>query len=496
VPYTAPFDPVPIIATGTKFAGQTNMKSSRVIPPKNWNEFWSRETAYLAEGLRWPLVGGAPVSVLTYQPGPEERLVYLHEGQTENFLHVDNLSRDFICNASPQTPWHSKVCRVQDAQIKEFMVTEHDVRKRVFDAETRKYPHYPYSSRDGFLKRDTEYRLQLLFAAPVYCTLKDWWKRLPRLGYCYTVEDQLGKPHTPAETLPKAPTDQMLMIMAVSVAIRLLDKRLRLVFNNSYRWSKDGSSKEDYVEVKTPQIICNLSKRKVDDRSIFFVAKLILAHHLFFPHSPEALRIFQLLSNNKCDDILALHGWPKTSRPISPTTDLRDSVNNLATDLHHLTHAIERWSGPVDAIAGKKECGEAFPEHVRLALALLCGEPKWDASSETFMIVPPLSLQDLGPINMPVFSKRQLVKKGTGQPSFYLETLCPIGNDYPQPKWNITAMDGMIFPAGDGPKEDEHKLEWTSKYIYSRYLLAFPGMRTTPRRKPPRKRQKVQNSTS
>jgi hypothetical protein len=101
------------------------------------------------------------------------------------------------------------------------------------------------------------------------------------------------------------------------------------------------------------------------------------------------------------------------------------------------------------------------------------------------MIVPPSPIQDLSPINMPVFSKRQLVKKGNGQPSFYLETLCPIRNDYPRPKWNTTTMDGMIFPAGDGFKEDEHKLEWTSKYIYSRYLLAFPG-KTTRRRKLPR----------
>jgi hypothetical protein len=30
----------------------------------------------------------------------------------------------------------------------------------------------------------------------------------------------------------------------------------------------------------------------------------------------------------------------------------------------------------------------------------------------------------------------------------------------------------MIFPAGNGFEENEHKLEWTSKYIYSRYILA------------------------
>ena len=461
------------------------MKSSRVIPPKDWHEFWSRETAFLSEGLRWPLIGGAPVSVLSYQPGPEERLVYLQEGQTNNFLHVDSLSRDILYSASPQSTWNSVIRRVTDVQIREFMVNGPDVRKRVFDAENERYAHYPYSSRDGFLKRNTEYRLQLLFSAPVYLSKKDWWKRLPRLGYCYTVGDQLGNPHAPAEALPTYPTDRMLMIMAVSVANRLLDKRLRLVFNNSYRWSDDGSSKTDYVEVKTPQIICCLSKKRLDDRSIFFIAKLILAHHLFFPHSPEALRIFQLLSNDRCDDILTMHGWPRTLRPILPTTNLRESIDNLVADLHYLTHALGRWSGPFDATVGNRECGEAFPEHVRLVLALLCGDPKWDASSEAFMIVPPSPIQDLSPINMPVFSKRQLVKKGNGQPSFYLETLCPIRNDYPRPKWNTTTMDGMIFPAGDGFKEDEHKLEWTSKYIYSRYLLAFPG-KTTRRRKLPR----------
>ena len=109
------------------------MKSSRVIPPKDWHEFWSRETAFLSEGLRWPLIGGAPVSVLSYQPGPEERLVYLQEGQTNNFLHVDSLSRDILYSASPQSTWNSVIRRVTDVQIREFMVNGPDVRKRVFE---------------------------------------------------------------------------------------------------------------------------------------------------------------------------------------------------------------------------------------------------------------------------------------------------------------------------------------------------------------------------
>ena len=162
-----------------------------------------------------------------------------------------------------------------------------------------------------------------------------------------------------------------------------------------------------------------------------------------------------------------------------PTANLRDSIDNLVADLHHLTHALERWSGPVNATARNKECGEAFPEHVRLVLALLCGESKWNASSEVFMILPPSGIQNLGPINMPVFSKRQLMKKEDGEPSFYLKTLSPIGNDHPKPNWNTTTMDGMIFPADDGSNENEHRLEWTSKYIYSRYL-DFLGKKTSP----------------
>jgi hypothetical protein len=444
------------------------MKSSRV-PPKDWNEFWSRETAFLTDGLRWPLIGGAPISVLTYQSGPEERLVYLQEGQTKNLLQVDSFSRDFIYGGTLESTWNSLSSHVSHTQIDEFMANAPDVRQRVYDAENDRYPNYPYSSKDGFLKENTEYRLQLLFPAPVYHSAKEWWKRLPRLGYCYTVEDQLSGPHAPGDSLSRYPTDRMLMIMAVSVANRLLDKRLRLVFNNSYCWSDDGSSKADYVEAKTPAIICGLAKKKLDDRAIFFVAKLIFAHHLFFPHSPEALRIFQLITNNKCDEVLTMHGWPKTLRTIAPTTNLRESIDNLVADLHHLTHALGRWTGPVNATAQNKECGEAFLEHVRLVLALLCGEPQWNANSEVFMIVPPPPIQDLGPINMPVFSKRQLVKEN-GEPRFYLKTLCPIGNDHPQPSWNTTSMDGMMFPADDGSSEDEHKLEWTSKYIYSRYL--------------------------
>ena len=127
------------------------MKSSRVTPPRDWNEFWSRETAFLSEGLRWPLIGGAPVSVLSYQPEPEERLVYLQEGQTNNSLKVDRFSRDFIYGGSLESTWNSLIRRVTDAQIKEYMANEPDVRQRVFDAENKRYPNYPCSSKDGFL---------------------------------------------------------------------------------------------------------------------------------------------------------------------------------------------------------------------------------------------------------------------------------------------------------------------------------------------------------
>ena len=451
---------------------------------------WEREAKHLCEHLRWPFTGGAPISIFCFQPIPEERFVYLQSKEQSHseadrqslskrpplYLHADKLSKELLCDEHPQLPWSSIVRCVDKEQIVDYLKNDLAIRKQFCSADKKRYANELFDGRTYFLKEGTEYRLQLLFPSPVFHHASAWWKRLPRLGICYTIDDRLGKPHACNEKHVIDPTDHMLAIMAVSAGNRILAKRLRSMFNNSYAWAEDEKTADEYfIELDVARRLCTEEIRPSDDKGIFFVAKLLLAHHLFFPHSPEALRVIQLLSENTCNDVLEMHGWPKMKEAIPPSPNLKESIENLTMDLALLTHALVRWTDPGGKADPDKKVDftETLSNQICFVLALLCGKPIWitKGRSKHFAISPPALLQQYEPIEMPVYKDSQIATKTSGESSYYLKMLSPIESEAGLPSWNRTTLKMIKFPSHMGLLDKKHSSEWVSNYIFSRYLI-------------------------
>jgi hypothetical protein len=390
----------------------------------SWDDLWDREAKELCERLPLPLVRSAPVAVLCYQPAKEERLVYLNSvGSTPDPipLSVGENARKMFFNSSPTAPWRAEEITMTQRSATLYKKTSIDIRKRVYDAELLRYGNNAsklYQQGQYHYKVGLSYKLQSVFPSPLYHEHEYWWRRLPRLGICYTLDDSLGKledSRTGLETkdrIGRGATDPLLLICGVAAGNRILAKRLSLLLNGYRRWSKDDPE-EEFPGQRIARLLCadGIKPSDIDrwDEAVYIVSRLVIAHHMFFPQIPVALQIFEKLKVEP-NSILAASNWPPVSSlPATESDNLEVLVDFLVSDILFLLHALLRWEHP-DRAQERSDKGDlrtTLKELIKISLTLLGGMPE-TLFDEYGTIVPPRGLASLGTFSLPLYERTQL----------------------------------------------------------------------------------------
>lgn len=458
----------------------------------SWGVFWEQEANDLCERLPSLLVGGAPVTVLCYQPAKAERMVYLNRvkgGPSPIYFGVGQHARSLFFDPSLSAVWRTRYLEWSDRDVIRYIdETDEKIREDIWFAETDRYPKEWFDAKGHHYLAKRDYRLHAVFPSPLYHERDFWWRRLPRLGVCYTLSDQLGNvPDLIAEDRAKA-AESLLHIYGIGSGNRILGKRLRLALSGYYKWSGDERSTPQ-PEQRIARLIVTTgispSDSKTWDQALYLVARLILAHHIFFPQSPVGLQLFQVFDLDPNVDILQPHGWEATT--LIPVATAAPDGNrapqlfqNLVHDLIFLIHALVRWEDPEQVshrITGS-ELESTLGQLTRIALILLSGEPA-KLLDDRVTLTGHDELQRLGAAPIPVYDAKQF-KAILSSPSRdgyagFMAHLSPIGQSRNDRLFN-GIQHGAVVQMEPGQRRGRidnivhHTThEWVSKYMRARF---------------------------
>ena len=446
--------------------------------PLTWEEFWQREVKEVQSALHQELTEGAPITLLCYQPVPKERFVYLRTKSQEKSgspklieLLPDGAGKSYLLDAT-KTPWRGNHKKIEKQDVDDFFLNPEEARREIVETEKLRYESACQFDHDtlGLLNGET-YLRQIVIPSPIYEKNKRWWKHWPRLGLAYSVERQIGSQAGVEPELEREFSEQILLLMAVHAGNSILAKRLRLCFNYSYYWSDENSSSEYFVELDVAKTLC-MGSEKISDQSLFVICKLILAHHLFYPHRAVVLSIFELLESGLANRILNMHGWPDAPWFIKPSGGLETSLKELIADMSFLLWAIVKTNSSIN-LGSDFTKNEKLEKNLRkivcMALGVLAG--KIEIFDKSVILAPPSELAEIERMTIPFYTPSKLHKKAhTGDSEYFIKALSPINVGLVQPQWHKTNLTGMEFPDREPGSIPEY--EWLGKYIYARYILA------------------------
>lgn len=426
------------------------------------------EIQRLLEVLPPPLSGGAPVSALLFQPTKSGgRLVYLdRDVRRDNLISIDpgQVSVKFFFDVDDKSPWSAAEASVEQPTLVEYCEkNESDIRQRLAKQDGLRYSSIQFD-RNGVVSAGTRYSMHYLVPPPVYHHNIGWWKRLPRLGQIYSLGDQLEHKN-------------LLLICGMSVGIRALGIRLKLLLDC------ENAVRRTAFEIATAVA----SNRSVNpDDFQYLLAKLVAAHHWFYPYDPVALKIFRRLGSDP-DTVLNLHGWPATGwNNFDTNTPLGDLISQLAQDLSFLIYACTIWTAPGEN--ERKPSTELYDElkaALRTTIALICGTPrharvsgrtdvKYQDYPAEYMCIEPAKeiLQDKNTVpELPLLSRGQLVDKDHKWSKIadaYLLSLSPVG-PAPIEKWNKIRTSSVRGERAWLQRKEMGK--WLTGYTRARCLM-------------------------
>lgn len=411
----------------------------------NFDSLLADEIGRLVDVLPPPLIGGAPVSALLFQPTETGgRLVYLDSlVESDNPIHIDpgQVSEKFFFNVDDKSPWIPAEESVEQRSLDEYCTkNENEIRQRLAKQDALRYSSTKFE-QNGVVPPGTRYKMHYLVPPPVYHHVIGWWKRLPRLGQIYTLGDELGH-------------QNLLLICGMSVGIRALGIRLKLLLD-----CKNAVREPAFKIAATIA-----SDRPVDpDDFQYLLAKLVLAHHWFYPYDPVALKLFKRLGCDPPDEVLQRHGWPATGwSDFDTAAPVNDLISLLAQDLSFLIYACTIWTAPGEK--GRKDSAELYNElqmALRTTFAMICGTPRHakvsgkdlkylDYPADYMCIEPPKELVEdkISSPELPLLSRGQLVgrdHKWSQIAEAYILSLSPIG-PFPLRKWHklgVSRVKGM-----------------------------------------------------
>lgn len=471
-------------------------------PIHSWKELWEREATELCQSLPGPLVGGAPIGISCYQPSDPEKLVYL--GRKNSMpdpisMSVGVNARRIFFNAGLTAPWHAQRFTMTEGLAEEYRKTDKELRRRIYLAEDDRYRKTgePLFDTENYHYRiGLEYLLQPVLASPLYHEHDYWWARLPRLGICWTIGDGLGAigdGNSAEGREHKSPTEQLLLICGIGAGNRILAKRLNLLLSGYYRWAGEGAE-DEYPEVGIARVLCTEKLNSTDyerwDRSVYLIVRLLIAHHMFFPQSPVALRTAAQLGVEPNEQMLVPYGWPRCHIDTeSAAAGISQNLEYLVNDLMYLVSSLVRWEHPGETRrrTAAKDFKSTVEELTKVALALLCGSPV--TGGKYAFIEPPTKLVEMGGFSIPLYEEGQIVADETAAAKLSasrtrIMQITPIvaKADPPSPPlYGIKHKAEVIFNSQASPSltrsrpRDESRFEWISKFVRARFAGTSPG---------------------
>jgi hypothetical protein len=457
------------------------------LPLDSWKVFWQREADELCQVMPIALVGGSAITTICFQSVGLGRLVYLTRNQAgQSAPIILDSGPDFarIFNNPDDLPLPKYFTMSADiSQI--YGKLDRTALLALYDEEVRRYGPTLYDADTLMLRGVTESCLQVAFPSPLHHESKDWWNRLPRLGSCYSLENKLAhKEGLSGEN--QAKTSQLvLQTSAMHAGNRIMSKRLGLLFENTYSWEVDKKVKKDEKTVaeNISRALCivesKTSSKVTHDQKLYLITKLLVAHHLFFPHSPEALKAFEFLGKDPNGDVLIPHEWEPVHYFESTATDLRQCVERLVKDVTLLVRAFNRWDRPESVKRVPDSTLESeIQSLVKEALGILCGSISWAEGGEFLSLLPPKGLLPLGEISMPAITKSQTTRifesRDTGSKAFYpfMQQLAPLSVRVPTERYKISLSSIVHSTMGSNKPKDSEVMLWLSKYFRARIEYA------------------------
>jgi hypothetical protein len=457
---------------------------------QKWEDFWNLEAVELCNTLPRALVGGVPVSVLVFQPGDPGRFVYLNvrgEAPDPIFLPLGPNSTGLFYDPDPESSWRSRSLRVDPDSVKEFLDAPIQERKKFYSVEILKYGKDRYDENVFHLKFGQPYRIKLACPSPLYHQRGNWWRRLPKLGICYTVANKLASADDTLTDHSQETGDRLLMICSIAAGNRMLGKRLRLLFNNSFQWPT-GRTSEPFSAENVANQLCTKHQHKGNqhawDQQLYLIAKLTIAHHLFFPADPAALQLVELLGLDANQELLIPHGWEVENRIVKNGRSFEVCFQNLVTDLMFLIHALVRWEHPDDVQQRlQEEAVEERVKHLTLSvLSLICGRIDEQNSYEHIenqrlrkylSVQPPTKLMSLGKVTVPGLRDgtiSTLLKDTKKWHKFHFHSLCPIAGESNLKDLNAVQPREIEF-SGSAVRVSANTVHapWAVAYLRARY---------------------------
>jgi hypothetical protein len=449
-------------------------------PMYSWRAFWDREANELCKAMPYALVGGSAISTMTFQAVGKGRLIYLSRDEAGRNKAIP---MEAEVSASRIYADPNALPLVERFSTKQAPLRARDCEDNVklYQEETHRYGYTFHDPNTNLFFPMVKYSLQAAYPSPIHHESREWWVRIPRLGMCYTVEHQLGHGEGSSVRRQHGTSDLILLISAIHAGNRILSKRLALLFSNTYRWSKYRRTDKKHGQQIAENIalaLCihdpRVRSEVDDDQKLYFILKLVVSHHIFFPHSPEALTAFHLLGRKPNEEVLVPHGWEPVERWESGSTDIQDCLARLVKDLSLLVRAFIRWTHPeaIDRVQDKDLEEEIRSLTIR-ALGILCGNFVWIEDGEWYAIQPPTTLRETGNFSLPAVERsvaQPIIKQGRkGRRDFYryMLQLSPLemktsGGHYTTRKVADVEYSETISRR-DGPL-----MHWLSRYLRAR----------------------------
>lgn len=451
-------------------------------PIDTWEVFWQRESDELCEILPLALVGGSAITTACFQPPGAGRLVYLtrdKDGKSQCIPMDSGPNSDRIFKLANDLPYIHPFPMDPD-MTEAYQHVDKQKLLSLYEEEIRRYDPAFFHADTYLLREGIQYSLQVAFPSPLHHESKEWWGRLPRLGLCYTLENKLAHKDGLSSEGQKSTSELVLILSAVHAANRIMSKRLALLFENIYCWT--GFTKEEMSVERIARSLCiedlAISSDVKQDQHLYLITKLLLAHHLFFPHSPAALNAFKCLGKDPNADILIPHGWEAVNHFESNPTDIGKYIDQLIKDIALLVRAFTRWERP-ESVTRRADADlvKDLRRLIVMALGILCGTFVWKEHDEYLALVPPKALIPFGPITLPAITKGQVnyirQHRVTESNSFYpsMQQLSPLAVVVPETGYKIKLHVVVHKRTGTETPKKSEKMQWLSKYLRDRIEL-------------------------
>lgn len=388
--------------------------------------FLDTEITKLLKGLHRQFTGDDPVCLSVFQPTADGgHLVFLDRYSGVQLRMRPGLSahKSFL-DTDLGVTWGTVIEAQATLDTIEYYVHNNgeDVRRGVAAIYLRRFHGEMEVLPEGHVPVGTVYKLCFVCPKPDYSNTSDC-RRVPRLGIIYSFREFRS--------------DVLLTADMLTAADKILHVRLTTLLEYQGKFCPKVEAQSREKKTRSAHEIARAVATDLPasvDEKIFLAAKLLLAHHFFFPHDPVSAILFQKLTSDSAS-VFKRHGLAEFVVTRESNMVLDDLISAVTHDIAYLIASCDRNTLDSSGEEERTEIIEKMKQPIRIALALLCGTycRQTIPDADYVTITPPKGLRfEIGECVWPIFGFSKFStwaassKAEDGAKSF-LESLHPEG---------------------------------------------------------------------